>query len=59
MDRVALMVVDVQQGFDHPFAPGQRGNDFQEIVSGEPDLLDLDPEFGRVVDTQEAVASLG
>ena len=80
MDRVALIVVDVQQGFDHPdwgarnnpaceaniarlidawraagqpivyvrhdstqsdspFTPGQRGNDFQEILSGEPDLL--------------------
>ena len=80
MDRVALIVVDVQQGFDDPvwgqrnnpgcedniaalieawrsrgqpivfvrhdsaedgspFTPGQRGNDFQEILSGEPDLL--------------------
>jgi nicotinamidase-related amidase len=80
VDRVALIVVDVQQGFDDPvwgernnpacedniaalieawrshgqpvvfvrhdssepgspFTPGQRGNDFQEIVSGEPDLL--------------------
>jgi nicotinamidase-related amidase len=80
VDRVALIVVDVQQGFDHPvwgprnnpaceenisalieawraagqplvyvrhdssepdspFAPGQRGNDFQEILTGEPDLL--------------------
>lgn len=79
-DRVALVVVDVQQGFDDPvwgernnpaseeniatlieawrakgqpivyvrhdssepespFTPGQRGNDFQEILSGEPDLL--------------------
>ena len=79
-DRVALVVVDVQQGFDHPvwgprnnpaceqniatlmetwrakgqpivyvrhdssepespFTPGQRGNDFQEILSGEPDLM--------------------
>ena len=80
MDRVALIVVDVQQGFDDPvwgkrnnpdcerniaalidawrsndqpivfvrhdssepgspFTPGQRGNDFQDIVAGEPDLL--------------------
>jgi nicotinamidase-related amidase len=80
VDRVALIVVDVQQGFDHPswgprnnpacegnissligawrengqpivyvrhdstepdspFTPGQRGNDFQEILSGEADLL--------------------
>ena len=80
MERVALIVVDVQQGFDDPvwgkrnnpdcerniaalieawrsngqpivfvrhdgeeqdspFTPGQRGNDFQEIVAGEPDLL--------------------
>ena len=80
MDRVALIVVDVQQGFDDPlwgprnnpgceeniaalieawrahdqpivyvrhdseepgspFTPGQRGNDFQEILTGEPDLL--------------------
>jgi nicotinamidase-related amidase len=80
VDRVALIVVDVQQGFDDPvwgrrnnpgcednvaalieawrsrgqpivfvrhdsaeaespFTPGQRGNDFQEILSGEPDLL--------------------
>jgi len=80
VDRVALIVVDVQQGFDHPvwgarnnpaceanigklidawraagqpivyvrhdssepdspFTPGQRGNDFQETLSGEPDLL--------------------
>jgi nicotinamidase-related amidase len=80
VERVALIVVDVQQGFDDPvwgrrnnpgcerniaalidawrandqpivfvrhdsaeagspFTPGQRGNDFQEIVSGEPDLL--------------------
>jgi nicotinamidase-related amidase len=80
MDRVALIVVDVQQGFDDPvwgrrnnpdselkiaslidawrshgqplvyvrhdgeeagstFTPGQRGNDFQEVLSGEPDLL--------------------
>ena len=79
-DRVALLVVDVQQGFDHPdwgprnnpaceenivtlieawrakgqpivyvrhdsseagspFTPGQRGNDFQEILDGEPDLV--------------------
>ena len=79
-DRVALIVVDVQQGFDHPgwgernnpacednisalievwrergqpivyvrhdsdepgspFTPGQRGNDFQDILDGEPDLL--------------------
>jgi nicotinamidase-related amidase len=79
-DRVALVVVDVQQGFDDPvwgprnnpaceeniatlieawraegqpivyvrhdspepespFTPGQRGNEFQEILSGEPDLL--------------------
>jgi nicotinamidase-related amidase len=78
--RVALLVVDVQQGFDDPvwgdrnnpaceeniaqliegwrshgqpivyvrhdgtepgspFTPGQRGNDFQEILTGEPDLL--------------------
>ncbi len=80
MERVALIVVDVQQGFDDsvwgtrnnpdcerniaalieawrsndqpivfvrhdsdeqdsPFTPDQRGNDFQEIVAGEPDLL--------------------
>ena len=80
MERVALIVVDVQQGFDDPvwgkrnnpdceqnigalieawrsngqpivfvrhdseepgspFTPGQRGNDFQDIVDGEPDLL--------------------
>jgi nicotinamidase-related amidase len=80
VDRVALLVVDVQQGFDDPvwgernnpdceqnivrlieawrahdqpvvfvrhdgaepgspFTPGQRGNEFQEIVTGEPDLL--------------------
>ena len=80
MERVALIVVDVQQGFDDPvwgrrnnpgceqniaalidawrasdqpvvfvrhdspeegspFRPGQRGNDFQDIVAGEPDLL--------------------
>jgi nicotinamidase-related amidase len=80
VERVALIVVDVQQGFDDPvwgernnpgcedniatlieawrahdqpvvfvrhdsaepdspFTPGQRGNDFQEIVAGEPDLL--------------------
>jgi nicotinamidase-related amidase len=80
VDRVALLVVDVQQGFDDPvwgernnpdceqniatlieawraheqpvvfvrhdssepdspFTPGRRGNDFQEIVDGEPDLL--------------------
>jgi nicotinamidase-related amidase len=80
MERVALIVVDVQQGFDDPvwgkrnnpecerniaalieawrsndqpivfvrhdseeqdspFTPGQRGNDFQEIVAGQPDLL--------------------
>jgi len=80
MDRVALIVVDVQQGFDDPvwgrpnnseseqniaslidawrshgqplvyvrhdseeddspFTPGQSGNDFKELVSGEPDLL--------------------
>lgn len=79
-DRVALVVVDVQRGFDDPvwgernnpacekniatlieawraegqpivyvrhdsaepdspFTPGQRGNDFQEILSGEPDLV--------------------
>jgi nicotinamidase-related amidase len=79
-DRVALVVVDVQQGSDDPvwgprnnpaceenvatlieawrakgqpivyvrhdssesespFTPGQRGNEFQEILSGEPDLL--------------------
>jgi nicotinamidase-related amidase len=79
-DRVALVVVDVQRGFDDPvwgprnnpaceeniaalieawrargqpivyvrhdsseqgspFTPGQRGNDFQEILTGEPDLL--------------------
>jgi nicotinamidase-related amidase len=79
-DRVALVVVDVQQGFDDPvwgprnnpaceenvatlieawrakgqpivyvrhdssesespFTPGQRGNEFQEILSAEPDLL--------------------
>ena len=79
-DRVALLVVDVQQGFDDPvwgprnnpaceenvatlieawrakgqpivyvrhdssepespFTPGQRGNEFREILSGEPDLL--------------------
>jgi nicotinamidase-related amidase len=77
---MALIVVDVQQGFDHPvwgrrnnpaceeniaalieawraqgqpivyvrhdstedgspFTPGQRGNDFQEILTGQPDLL--------------------
>jgi len=82
MDRIALIVVDVQKGFDDPvwgernnpdserniaalidawraqgqpivfvrhdspeeegdspFTPGQPGNDFQEIVTGEPDLL--------------------
>jgi nicotinamidase-related amidase len=80
MDRVALIVVDVQQGFDDPvwgrrnnpdserniaslidawrshrqplvyvrhdseeddspFTPGQSGNDFKQLVSGEPDLL--------------------
>jgi nicotinamidase-related amidase len=80
VDRVALIVVDVQQGFDDPvwgernnpaaeeniaalieawrarrqpivyvrhnsaepgspFTPGQRGNDFQDIITGEPDLL--------------------
>lgn len=80
MGSVALIVVDVQQGFDQPvwgtrnnpaceeniaalidawrdrdqpivyvrhdstepgspFTPGQRGNDFQQILSGEPDLL--------------------
>jgi nicotinamidase-related amidase len=80
VDRIALVVVDVQQGFDDPvwgkrnnpgceeniatlieawrshgqpivfvrhdstesdspFTPGQRGNDFQQLVSGEPDLL--------------------
>jgi nicotinamidase-related amidase len=80
VERVALIVVDVQQGFDDPvwgernnpgcerniaalieawrskgqpivyvrhdsteagspFTPGQRGNDFQEILTGEPDLL--------------------
>jgi nicotinamidase-related amidase len=80
VDRIALIVVDVQQGFDHPdwparnnpaceenigalieawraagqpivyvrhdssepdspFTPGQRGNDFQAILSGEPDLV--------------------
>jgi nicotinamidase-related amidase len=80
LERVALIVVDVQQGFDDPvwgsrnnpdceeniaalieawrthdqpivfvrhdssepdspFTPGQRGNDFQQIVAGEPDLL--------------------
>jgi nicotinamidase-related amidase len=80
VERVALIVVDVQQGFDDPvwgkrnnpdceqniaalieawrsngqpivfvrhdsaepgspFTPGQRGNDFQDIVDGEPDLL--------------------
>jgi nicotinamidase-related amidase len=80
VDRVALIVVDVQQGFDDPvwgernnpaaeeniaalieawrahgqpivyvrhdsaepgspFTPGQRGNDFQGILTGEPDLL--------------------
>jgi nicotinamidase-related amidase len=80
VERVALIVVDVQQGFDDPvwgkrnnpecerniaalieawrsndqpivfvrhdseeqdspFTPGQRGNDFQEIVAGQPDLL--------------------
>jgi nicotinamidase-related amidase len=80
VERVALIVVDVQQGFDDPvwgkrnnpdceqniaalieawrsngqpivfvrhdsaepgspFTPGQRGNDFQDIVAGEPDLL--------------------
>ena len=79
-DRVALVVVDVQQGFDDsgwgarnnracegnisalieawrergqpivyvrhdsveadsPFTPGQPGNDFRDIVDGEPDLL--------------------
>jgi nicotinamidase-related amidase len=80
VDRVALIVVDVQQGFDDPvwgernnpaaeeniaalieawrahgqpivyvrhdsaepgspFTPGERGNDFQDILTGEPDLL--------------------
>jgi nicotinamidase-related amidase len=80
MDRIALIVVDVQKGFDDPvwgdrnntdserniaalieawrarrqpivyvrhdsaepgspFTPGQRGNDFQDIITGEPDLL--------------------
>jgi nicotinamidase-related amidase len=80
VERAALIVVDVQQGFDDPvwgqrnnpdceeniaalieawrahgepivyvrhdsaesgspFTPGQRGNEFQEIVTGEPDLL--------------------
>jgi nicotinamidase-related amidase len=80
VDRVALIVVDVQQGFDDPvwgprnnpacedniaalikawraqgqpivyvrhdstepgspFTPGQEGNDFQDILDGEPDLL--------------------
>jgi nicotinamidase-related amidase len=80
LDRVALIVVDVQQGFDDPawgrrnnpaseeniaalieawrardqpivyvrhdssepgslFTPGQRGNDFQDILDGEPDLV--------------------
>ena len=80
MERVALIVVDVQQGFDDPvwgkrnnpgcerniaalieawrandqpivfvrhdspeedspFQPGRRGNDFQDILAGEPDLL--------------------
>jgi nicotinamidase-related amidase len=80
LDRVALIVVDVQQGFGDPvwgprnnpaceeniaalieawrardqpivyvrhdstepgspFTPGQRGNDFQDILDGEPDLL--------------------
>jgi len=79
-DRVALLVVDVQKGFDHPgwgarnnpacesnitelidawresgqpivyvrhdsaeegspFTPGQPGNDLQDILSGQPDLL--------------------
>ena len=79
-NRIALIVVDVQQGFDDPvwgrrnnpaceqniaalieawrgqgqpivyvrhdstepgspFTPGQRGNDFQDILDGEPDLL--------------------
>jgi nicotinamidase-related amidase len=80
VDRVALIVVDVQHGFEDPvwgernnpaaegniaalieawrahgqpivyvrhdsaepgspFTPGQRGNDFQDILTGEPDLL--------------------
>ena len=80
MDRAALIVVDVQRGFDDPvwgprnnpaseaniatlieawrergrpivyvrhdsdedgspFTPGQAGNDFQDFVGGEPDLL--------------------
>ena len=80
MDPVALIVVDVQEGFSDPvwgernnpaaeeniaalieawrahgqpivyvrhdsaepgtpFTPGQRGNDFQDILTGEPDLL--------------------
>jgi nicotinamidase-related amidase len=80
VERVALIVVDVQQGFDDPvwgkrnnpgcerniaalieawrsndqpivfvrhdsseedspFRPGQPGNDFQDILAGEPDLL--------------------
>jgi nicotinamidase-related amidase len=80
VDRVALIVVDVQRGFDDPvwgernnpaaeeniaalieawrargqpivyvrhdsaepgspFTPGGRGNDFQDILTGEPDLL--------------------
>ena len=79
-DRVALLVVDVQQGFDHPdwpprnnhacednvaalieawrangqpivyvrhdseeagspFTPGQPGNDLRDFLDGEPDLL--------------------
>ena len=79
VDRTALIVVDVQKGFDDPvwgprnnpaseaniaalieawraraadrlraarldeagspFTPGQAGNDFQDILTGEPDLL--------------------
>jgi nicotinamidase-related amidase len=80
VERAALIVVDVQQGFDDPvwgqrnnpdceeniaalieawrahgepivyvrhdsaesgspFTPGQQGNEFQEIITGEPDLL--------------------
>jgi nicotinamidase-related amidase len=79
-DRAALIVVDVQKGFDHPswghrnnpaceaniaalieawrerdqpivyvrhdstepgspFTPGQRGNDLDDMLTGEPDLL--------------------
>ena len=80
MDRIALLVVDVQKGFEDPvwgernnpdaegniaalieawraasqpvvfvrhdsvedgspFTPGQEGNDFDELVTGEPELL--------------------